>query len=476
MIECKDVSFRYEESTHGVSHIDLPVSDGECVVLIGASGCGKTTLTRLMNGLAPKYYTGTKTGQIWMDGEEISAMPMWAVGRMVGSIFQDPRRQFFSSELVGEVAFACENYGFSQMEIRQRTDEAIRKMDLEHLSETPLHLLSGGEKQRTAIASVYALHPRIFVFDEPTANLDREGIDQMKNTLLELKKAGHTLVVAEHRISWLREIADRYVYMEQGSIQRQYLPSEIDRMPMSERMAKGIRVSSEVPIQELPFPNLEVPAILEGEDLSYQRGKKLWEKKCFRIPAQKITAVTGQNGIGKTTLALILSGLADLKGGHIKINGKTAKESQRRKQVYYCANDTGAQFFTDSVSSEVLLNMERTDKNLEKVRSMLKYMSLYEYKDAHPATLSGGQKQRLAVCCALVSDKDIIVLDEPTSGLDGRNMRLIAEILKDATKKGKTVLVITHDEELVSACCDYRIDLSDSLDSSSRSKRKLSIC
>ena len=146
-----------------------------------------------------------------------------------------------------------------------------------------------------------------------------------------------------------------------------------------------------------------------------------------------------------------------MQDGCIRIDGKRASRANLRKTVYYCSNDTVTQFFTNSVSEELLLNMKQNKKTICDAKDLLKRMDLYEYKDVHPQSLSGGQRQRLAVCCALLSEKKILIFDEPTSGLDGRNMLLIAEQLKNAVKNGKTVLVITHDEEFISECCDYRL-------------------
>lgn len=241
MIELDNVSFQYSESRHGVKKINLKIKTGECIVLTGKSGCGKTTVIRLINGLAPRYYKGTKTGDIYISGKNIETMPSYDIGRIVGSIFQDPKRQFFSSELEGEIAFGCENYGFSQLDIRKRTEDAIYKMGLENIGRISLDLLSSGEKQRTAVASVYAMQPRIFVFDEPTANLDKDGIVQMKNILMELKESGYTLLIAEHRISWIGALADRYLYMEDGQIRKQYSASELSAISDSERISKGLR-------------------------------------------------------------------------------------------------------------------------------------------------------------------------------------------------------------------------------------------
>ncbi len=159
MIDLQNVSFQYADSNYGVTNINLAIKAGECVVLTGKSGCGKTTITRLINGLAPKYYKGTKKGRIRIDGKDIETMPSYDIGKIVGSIFQDPQRQFFSSELEGEIAFGCENYGFSKFEIQKRTNDAIHKMRLESIGKISLDLLSSGEKQRAAVASVYAMHP-----------------------------------------------------------------------------------------------------------------------------------------------------------------------------------------------------------------------------------------------------------------------------------------------------------------------------
>ena len=183
MIELTRASFQYENSDRGVQDISLSVKGGECVVLTGLSGCGKTTVTRLVNGLAPSYYPGVFSGSVRIDGKDISALSTWEIGRLVGSVFQDPKSQFFSSELAGEVAFPCENYGLSAREIRARTDAAIEALKLSHLKDRAVDVLSSGEKQRAAIASVYAMKPTAFVCDEPTASLDAAGTRQLAQTL-----------------------------------------------------------------------------------------------------------------------------------------------------------------------------------------------------------------------------------------------------------------------------------------------------
>ena len=462
MIDLRNVSFRYSDSSHGVMNINLSIKAGECVVLTGKSGCGKTTVTRLINALAPKYYKGIKTGSIQIAGQDIETMPSYDIGRIVGSIFQDPQRQFFSSELEGEIAFGCENYGFSKIDIQKRTRDAIRQMKLENIGNVSLDLLSSGEKQRTAVASVYAMHPQVFVFDEPTANLDKDGIAQMKNILAELKKSGYTLLIAEHRTAWIGELADRYLYMENGQIRCQYSPSEFGKMNSRERTAKGLRCTTEIPFTAMPAPSRTDNIAIQAEKIFLKKNKKqILENVNFSARAASITAITGSNGRGKTSLALILSGLEKLREGSIYLYGGKAGHRKLRNNIYYCSNDTGTQFFAESVSKELLLGSERTVENLELAKSLLAGMQLYDRKEDHPASLSGGQKQRLAVCCALLSGKNILILDEPTSGLDAENMLLISKELKNAVRRGKTILVITHDEEFMNVCCEYRFNMDE---------------
>lgn len=460
MIDLQDVSFRYVDSNYGVTNINLTIKAGECVVLTGKSGCGKTTITRLINGLAPKYYKGTKKGSIRIAGKDIEMMPSYDISKIVGSIFQDPQRQFFSSELEGEIAFGCENYGFSKSEIKKRTKDAIYKMRLESIGKISLDLLSSGEKQRTAIASVYAMHPKVFVFDEPTANMDKDGIIQMKNILMQLKKAGYTLLIAEHRLSWTEEIADRYLYMENGQIKHEYSSLEFSTMYDSERISKGLRRIKDIPFTKQFSPSQTDNIAIQGEGVSFKKNKKLILKNIDIFANEKsVTAITGNNGAGKTSLALILSGLEKSTKGNVYIRSEKVGHRELREYTYYCSNDTGTQFFTESVSKELLIGTGYDSENLENAKKLLKDMCLYEYKDSHPASLSGGQKQRLAICCALLSNKNILIFDEPTSGLDGENMFLVAREFKKAVEKGKTIFVITHDEEFMDACCEYRINI-----------------
>lgn len=461
MIELKNVTFQYEGTERGLYNVNFHVAAGECVVLTGLSGCGKTTLTRLVNGLSPAYYPGNISGEIRIGGRDIRAMKSWEIGQVVGSVFQDPKSQFFSSLMNGEVAFACENCGFSSEDIRQKTDDAIQKLHLGSVRDRPLDILSSGEKQRTAIASIYALRPKVFVCDEPTANLDEKGIGELTQTLVALKGAGYTLLIAEHRLSWLMGLADRFIYLEAGRIVQEYTPEALAALPDSARKSRGLRRTVMPVISAGGVPcAVKGEMVLQAKELSkIQRKNRILGPVTCGFPKGTVTAVTGQNGAGKTTLALLLSGLMRQTGGAVFLHGNKAGNVDRRRHIYYCSNDTGTQFFTASVSEELLLNTRQTEEHLDQARKILKRMGLYAYKDVHPAALSGGQKQRLAIACALFSGREILILDEPTSGLDGANMAFIAGELQTAAKAGQTIVVITHDSELIEHCCDHIIEV-----------------
>lgn len=234
-------------------------------------------------------------------------------------------------------------------------------------------------------------------------------------------------------------------------------------MEETERMEKGLRAVFPTFLQPYAPPVSGNPPAIRAENLLCRRGKTtIWQSLTMEAPRGQITAITGRNRIGKTTIALALSGLMRFQSGCVRINGVKMSSRKLRQRVYFCSNDTGTQFFTSSVSEELLLNKKRTERNLSLARELLDRMKLYQWKDSHPATLSGGQRQRLAVACALLSDKDILILDEPTSGLDGWNMRLIAGELRRAAQSERTILVISHDEELIDICCDYRIKIDES--------------
>jgi energy-coupling factor transport system ATP-binding protein len=445
--------------------INLRIETGECVILTGRSGDGKSTLTRVINGLAPSYYGGTLKGTVLINGKPVTVMPSWERARVMGNVFQDPQSQFFSGEIAGEIAFACENIGFSLEEIRRRTDSVIHDMNLDYLRHTPLDLASSGTMQKVAIASVRSVSPDIYIFDEPSANLDEEASFHLAEILAELKNLGHTLVIAEHRLSYLMEVADRILYLEQGRLTAEYRPAEIRGLSVKQYRTLGLRSPERIGVPCLPVPKEETksgdgePAIA-GRNISYRiKAKNILSAISLCAFPGMIIAVTGRNGVGKTTLGKILCGLARESGGMVLIWGKVATLRKRAAAVWYGANNTNTQFITHSVTEELLLLSPRNEERLETARIVLKGLGLYEYRNTHPAMLSGGQKQRLSLACGMFSDRDICIFDEPTSGLDGAGLLTVSRYFREMAEIGKTIFIITHDNELIRECCTHHFNL-----------------
>ena len=215
MIELKDVSFTYEsgETENNLSHINLTIQDGETILLCGESGCGKTTLTRLINGLIPHYYGGKLTGQVLLDGKELKDYPLYQIGQRVGSVFQNPRTQFYNVDTTSEIVFGCENMALPVPEMRKRLEETAHSLKLEKLLNRSLFALSGGEKQKIACAGVSIMEPDVLVMDEPSSNLDASSILDLRSILAFWKSQGKTIIVSEHRLYYLRGLADRFIYM-----------------------------------------------------------------------------------------------------------------------------------------------------------------------------------------------------------------------------------------------------------------------
>ncbi|MFT3982393.1 MAG: energy-coupling factor ABC transporter ATP-binding protein [Lachnospiraceae bacterium] len=460
-VSFENVTFQYPGADRpSVTNINLEIKSGEFVVFTGGSGCGKTTLTRIINGLAEKFYEGDLTGKAALFGRSISDYPLYEVGKIVGSIFQDPKSQFFASITEDEIAFGCENYGVSFAELNDRVLRSARKINGDALLGKQIYPMSSGEKQKIAVASVNAVNPQIYVFDEPSANLDMFSIEALKKLMQELKAEGHTVLVAEHRLYYLAELADRFFYVKNGRIKTEWPAPKILSLSETERRDIGIRATNLSNIRMNSSVRKKEKETLSVEGLSFSYHKKpILEEISFKVYAGDVVAVIGHNGVGKTTLSNILCGIQKEKSGKILFNGKKVAPKKRKQAAYFVMQNTDCQLFGDSVVEELRLNRKHADES--QLEELLKLYDLFDWKDCHPATLSGGQKQRLTLAVSDLIDTPVLILDEPTSGLDFRNMQRISNHLKSLTQKGKSVLVITHDFEFAAMTCNRAIHFRD---------------
>ena len=456
MIRFENFSFNYEGSSFGVHHIDLHVKKGELIVLTGPSGCGKTTLTRCMNGLIPDFYEGAIHGHCKVCEMDITEHETGDFAAKVGSVFQDPRSQFFTMKVRTEIPFPGENLGISQKILQQNMDKTISELSLEPLMEHSIFALSSGEKQKIAAASVYAADVEIYVLDEPSANLDRDGTEQLRQLLSQLKAQGKTIVVSEHKLYYLRELADRVVCMKDGNIRKIYTGKEFAALPEEERMSHGLRqtdlskITGKAPCIQISDSQISDNGIcLEAENLSfyYSGEKTLWKDASFTCKSGEIIGIVGKNGAGKTTLSRVLMGLEKPSTGKIRLEGKNASKRQRRKESFSVIQDVDYQLIAGSVWEELLQGHENEPDAQEHIDRLLKDFSLEPYKETHPSAMSGGQKQRLSIALACMSGKRIIFFDEPTSGLDAANMQLVRKIMIRQAQSGCLCFVITHDYE-----------------------------
>ena len=461
MIDFQNVSFSYgeESSGGGIRNVNLTINTGEFVLLTGESGCGKTTITRLVNGLVPHYYEGNLEGDVLLDGKSVSDTPLYDLAAMVGSVFQNPKSQFFNVDTDSELAFACENLGYPQEDILKRIDRTVSDYHIEDLMGRSVFALSGGEKQKIACASSSVLLPGIMVLDEPSSNLDMAAIDDLRQVLSLWKKQGKTILIAEHRLYYLHDLADRVLYVKDGEIEREYTPAEFDSLSDGTRKEMGLRPFSLSKLKPANQYQAHTAKLMEFQNFCFAYKKR--EPESLHIPSAELPvgetiAIIGLNGAGKSTLARCICGL-EKKCGLLQVDGKTLDWKARLKHCYMVMQDTSHQLFTESVTDEVLLSMDNKDETV--VDKILKQFDLLEYKDRHPLSLSGGQKQRVAIASAIVSNREIIVFDEPTSGLDLKHMREVARSLKSLADQGKTLLVITHDPELVMAGCSYVVHM-----------------
>lgn len=465
-VKLQNVSFGYtgENRRNGIHNVNLTVKQGECVLLAGLSGCGKSTVLRLINGLAPYFYEGTLEGSIELAGKRVDEIPFADISKICGSVFQNPRSQFFYMNTSSEIAFGCENQGIPTSEIESRVEKSIVQLGIQKLQNRNIMRLSGGKKQKIAFASVYAGQPDIYVLDEPSANLDFHAIEEITRILKKLKKQGKTIIIAEHRLYYLMELADRVCYIKDGEIAEEYSIDQFKNIPQIELRKKGLRV---IDYNDLYNETVKVPdtkqtiqkyLCMSNVSSKYMVAGRpaLYIKEC-QLPLYEKIAIIGHNGAGKSTFMNGLCGIDKNVRGNYSEENTNYSFKKRCRESFEVFQEVNHQLFTNSVEDEISLGTKIAHgKSKEELMDML---GLKEYANTHPMALSGGQKQRVAIASALYSGRQLICLDEPTSGLDYQQMEKVAALIDQVQKETDLILVITHDLEFILKTCTYIVHI-----------------
>jgi len=438
MIKANTFSFTYEDSKEGISDINFEINEGETVLLTGNSGCGKTTLLRCLNGLIPAVTEGDIEGELLVDNKDYRKLKMHELNKEMGSVFQNPRSQFFTDNTTSELVFPMENYGFSKEKMEQKVSELKKEFMLEDIMDRNIFTLSSGERQMLALACARTMGQKILLFDEPSANLDYGNAMRLGRLIAKMKKNGITVIVADHRFYYLHGVLDKALFMDGGHLK--VYNSEEDFMSSGYNTRSfdifsintGFHEKKEQENCVASIKNVYYKDILKNISLDLNEGE--------------ITVIVGNNGAGKTTLAKVFCKSIKPEEGRVDIN----------ELPFFIMQDPDYQLFGTSVENE--LSLVKNDSR--RIEESLKYLNLYEYKDAHPFELSGGQKQRLQIGMAMLCDRDVIIFDEPTSGLDVSSMKKVSEEICRISKNS-AVMVISHDYEFIRNVADRIVYLKD---------------
>jgi len=446
MLTLENLSLFYEQDKKVLDDINLIVADCECVLLTGESGSGKSSIINSINGLAFEYENAKFSGSIKVDNKDLKGMELYEISLMISSVFQNPKTHFFNVDTTLELLFYLENIGLDRKEMESRMEDMLKLFPIKHLLGRSIFNLSGGEKQILCVAACYISGCKIIVLDEPSSNLDDKYIDILKEMLQILKNKGITLIIAEHRIYYLTDLADRIILVRKGELFKELTKDELLNSERQLGLRSAIKTvlkaqsklfGNDLNIKKLEY-NFKDGSGLKIEDISFGLGN--------------IYGITGKNGCGKSTFLRVMTGLDDREKSEITFDGKILNKKDRLKNSSLVMQDVNHQLFTDSVEEEIKLGVK--DLSQDRLDKVLFGLELTELKDRHPMSLSGGQKQRVAIASVLCKNSRFIFFDEPTSGMDYKNMIRISKLIKEMSTKDNIIFIVSHDNEFLNETAD----------------------
>ncbi len=496
MLRIENVNYRYNSMAEGADIRDLhiTVGKGECVLFCGRSGSGKTTITKLINSLIPNYYeNGKLEGQVLLSGMDTVTSEIYEVSRVVSSVFQNPKTQFFNLNTTSEILFYLENRGYDREYMVQKLEETSSLFGIAHLFDRDIFELSGGEKQIVAIAAAYASGTEMILLDEPSSNLDENSTKVVGEILAKIKENGKTILISEHRFYYIKDIVDKVYYVNDGRVEHEWTKEQFFSIGEDERKRLGLRrIEFEELDREKEHGRTAEDSVVGNANAGGKEGNQIVgrdekvssasrnDKKTLAIEVLRydfkginrrlqmenlsfdygnIIGVYGKNGIGKSTFIRLLMGLDRARKEKIVLAGKASSRRRRTKHSYLVMQDVNHQLFTDSVETEVCLGKSSRYDEAD-VEKVLEHLNIHDLKDKHPMGLSGGQKQRVAIASAILSGAEIICFDEPTSGMDYDNMMRISKLVKETINDDIVIFIISHDHEFLNNTADEIFDIS----------------
>jgi energy-coupling factor transport system ATP-binding protein len=482
------VSFQYPNTgSPALREESWNIPRGAFALVVGPSGSGKSTLLRSLNGLVPHFSGGTFGGRVLTSGQDTRRHGPRELATAVGFVFQDPEAQLVTDRVDSEIAFGLEQQGVGQSTMRRRVEEALDLMGIAHLRHRNPQELSGGERQRVAIAATLAQHPSMLVLDEPTSQLDPWGAGDVFNALVQLNdELGLTVVLAEHRLERFLPHADVLYAMPGSGVPSHQGPAQVvaplladvqlppivrlgrhagmDPLPLNIKQARQSNLPDLLP-PHAPPPVLtvatpgQVVCALRGVGVELG-GRKVLHEIDLTLRTGELVAIMGRNGSGKTTLLRTIAGLQSASAGSVMtldLNMRSHGPADLNGGVGYLPQQASTLFFREQVGQE-LTNGRRLDAES---RAILAHFGLGDKATSHPLDLSGGERERAALATVLARHPRLVLLDEPTRGMDAWRKAELARHLRHITTEGTTVLLVTHDVELVAECADRVVMLAE---------------